>query len=322
MAQLPAARQGAKNIKAILDDRETVLRFRQIVPRHLNPERMLRVMAHCVYKTPLLAECNPLTLLGAMQVCASLGLEPNTPLQHAFLIPFKNNKKKTIDVNLIIGYRGYVDLARRSGQLVNLHADVVVAGDDFSFEYGSDQHLRHRPNGLDGQEQWAYAYARLKDGDAFEVMPYSAVLKIRDKTQAYKQALADKASGKDWAYAASPWVAYPAEMAKKTAVRRLAKWLPLSLEFANAAALDQMSETGRADLTVFAGDGALEVDAAIAIEDARQDDAETVDPETGEVNDGAPDDTPAQSPADDAKPAGREHQQSGGRPHLFGDSDG
>ena len=73
MTQLPAARENKKpqNIRAMLESPSTVRRFQQIVPRHLSSERMLRIMAHAVYKTPKLAQCNPLTLLGAMQACAT-----------------------------------------------------------------------------------------------------------------------------------------------------------------------------------------------------------------------------------------------------------
>lgn len=288
-------------IKALLQAPQTMKRFKDIAPKHLNPERLLRVMAHAVYKTPKLAECQPMTLLGAMMVCASLGLEPNTVLGHAYLIPFEKREKRNgqwvtvaVDVNLIIGYRGYIDLARRSGSLVSIHADVVYGpgggrepADEFSFEYGSNMHLRHRPIGdREGREPvWAYAHASLKDGQAFEVLPYPRVLRIRDNSEGFKSALRQ---GKDKpAFLRSPWVAFEHEMASKTMIRRLTKVLPLSIEFANAAALDAMSETGTVDLSSFADGVDLSTeDVGSSARQLEHTQDEVIDPDTGEVTNG------------------------------------
>lgn len=310
---LATPRPQQKTIKQMLEEPAMVSRFRQVLPRHLNPERMLRVLAQCVHKTPKLAACDPMTLLGAMQACASLGLEPNTPLGHAYLIPFGT------DVQLIIGYRGYIDLARRSGNMVSIHADVVYEGDDFDFFYGSGQYLKHRPRGNRGNPLEAYAYAKLTDGEAFEVLPYTLVLRVRDNSQGYKYAKGDAERNpsdakKQKRFAESPWVANEHEMAAKTMVRRLAKWLPLSLEFANAATLDAMSEAGKADFAVFAE--AKDLDEGLA--------AIEHDPETGEVTEpaqvedkrapAAPVDQGGELAAVDAKPAAAPAE----KPKLFG----
>ncbi len=259
---LQTAEKAAPTIRDLLADPRTTEKFTQIVPRHLSPERMMRVNAQAVFKVPKLAECHPMTLLGAMMACASLGLEPNTTLGHAYLIPFEKKKKTKdgwkvdrVDVNLIIGYRGFIDLARRTGTLISIHADVVYEGDDFSYEYGSNMHVRHVPKGdnLGRAPIFAYAHAKLTDGEAFEVLPYQRVLRIRDGSQAYQQAIAAKAEAERDAkkafrmktFAETPWVKHEHEMSAKTMVRRLAKWLPMSIDFANAAALDEMSDNGR-----------------------------------------------------------------------------
>lgn len=299
-------------IRALLQAPQTMKRFKDIAPKHLNPERLLRVMAHAVYKTPKLGECQPMTLLGAMMVCASLGLEPNTVLGHAYLIPFEKREKRGsnwvtvgVDVNLIIGYRGYIDLARRSGSLVSIHADVVYGPgpnrqppDEFSFEYGSNMHLRHVPIGdREGREaMWAYAHASLKDGQAFEVLPYARVLVIRNNSEGYKSALRQ---GKDKpAFLRSPWVAFEHEMAAKTMIRRLTKVLPLSIEFANAAALDAMSETGTVDLSSFADGVDLSTeDVGSAARQIEHSPEETVDSETGEITGGEQQRQPEQAQA-------------------------
>jgi recombination protein RecT len=290
-----------KTIIDVLNAPDQKQRFMAVVPRHLSVERMLRVMAMAVHKTPRLGECEMLSLLGAMLACASLGLEPNTPLGEAHLIPFQkrykdqadNKWKSRYEVNLIIGYRGYINLARRSGSLVSIHADVVYEGDDFEFEYGSNMHLLHRPSGARGNRAptYAYAHAKLADGEAFEVLPYDEILSIRNSTQAFQQALRDKAKAEEEnddranrAYESSPWVAFEHEMAAKTMVRRLSKWLSMSIEFANAARLDAMGDTGKVDYRAFATDKNALVDVEIAqIEDASGGDDEIVDQQTGEV---------------------------------------
>lgn len=270
-APLAQPRGEPETLRRIFENPKIVKKLQSTVPRHLNPERMLRVFSLAIQKTPDLAECDPITLLGAMMVCASLGLEPNTPLGHAYLIPFNRRTKvgqawnSVKDVNLIIGYKGYIDLARRSGTLVSLHADVAygtagnLPADEFSFEYGTGMHLRHVPIGdNDGRPPlWAYAYASLKDGHAFEVLPYDRVLRIRNGSQGYQAALAarEKYGADARAWATAPWVVYEHEMASKTMIRRLSKMLPMSIEFANAATLDAMSETGAVDFSAFA-DGA------------------------------------------------------------------
>ncbi len=259
MDNLVTPRAEKRTIRNLLEDKNTVKKIQQIIPAHLNPERMARIFAMAVFKTPKLAECDPTSLLGAMMACASFGLEPNTPLGHAYLIPFEKKKKVNnqwvtdrVDVNLIIGYRGYIDLARRSGDLVSIHADVVYEGDEFSFEYGSNMHLKHIPVGSRKNRTplYCYAHAKLRDGgEAFEVLPDEEVINIRDNAQGYQSSLR---AGKDSvSYKTSPWVAYEHEMKSKTMIRRLSKMLPLSIEFANAVALDAMSEASKVDFSAY-----------------------------------------------------------------------
>jgi recombination protein RecT len=250
----------------LLEDPRVMKAMAEAAPQHLSPQRMLRVMAQAMRKTPQLALCHPLSLLGAMISCASLGLEPNTPLQHVHLIPFAKRAKnpqgrwETVgyEINLIIGYQGLIDLSRRTGSLVSIHADVVYEGDEFSFEYGSNMHLRHVPQGArEGRKPvYGYAHSKLEDGEAFEVLPYAEVMKIRDNAQAYKEAMRQKAEG-DKRWATTPWIAYEHEMSAKTMVRRLAKWLPKSIEFATAVQMDSLAERGMIDFRAIAAQPAL-----------------------------------------------------------------
>lgn len=244
------------SIGEALSHPDMLARLKAAVPRHLSADRMLRVLVLAVQKTPELAKCDVRTLMGAMLVSSSLGLEPNTPLQHSYLIPFKSRRKVgpdkwedgPVSVNLIIGYRGFIDLARRTGSLTSIHADVVYEGDEFSFEYGSNQHLRHVPRATadDAKRRplWCYAHVKLRDGEAFEVLPYNRVLTIRNSSQGYQAALTarQRYGATAGAYAKAPWIAFEHEMACKTLIRRLAKVLPMSAEFAVARALDEAAD--------------------------------------------------------------------------------
>jgi len=176
-----------------------------------------------------------MSMLGALMTCASLGLEPQTPLGLAYLIPFKNNRKNVTEVQLIIGYKGFADLARRSGQIVSLHADVVYSDDElWSYEYGTDMHLRHKPGPRAGKKTHAYCHVKLKDGEAFVVLPWEQILKTRDNSQGWRTAVR---FGKTEEH---PWKKYEDRMAAKTAVRALANAgeMPLSIEFLNATDVD------------------------------------------------------------------------------------
>lgn len=208
------------------------------LPRHMTPERMARIAMTEIRKNPKLFQCDPKSLFGAVIQCAQLGLEPGNALGHAYLLPFDKKEKvngqwKTVrtDVNLIIGYRGMIDLARRSGQIVSLSARAVHANDQFSYEYGLHEDLRHIPNEDDpGPLTHVYAVARLHGGGVqFDVMTLEAIEKIRAQSKA-------KDNG--------PWVTHFTEMAKKTVIRRLFKYLPVSVEIQRAVGLDEMGEAG------------------------------------------------------------------------------
>lgn len=255
------------NVREMLVNDQAKQQLAAVAAGHMRPERMMRLMANAMRTTPQLGDCDPLSLLGSMMTCASLGVEPNTPLGHAYLIPFKNNRKNITEVQLILGYKGMIDLARRSGHIVNIHGDVVYEGDEFSFEYGSNQHLTHRPRGKRENPIYAYCHAKLTDGEAFVVLPWDEVLAIRDASQGYKTAI--RFGKKD-----SPWIAHQHEMAAKTAVRALFKYLPISIEMDGGKLGDALAvDEQQVDFSQFAQNPT----------EGHMIEAEEVDPETGEV---------------------------------------
>lgn len=207
----------------------------RVAASHMNPERMMRVVANAIRTTPTLKEAEPMSFLGALMTCASLGLEPNTVLGHAYLVPFKNNKKKITEVQVIVGYKGLIDLARRSGHITSISAGIHYADDDlWDYEEGTESRLRHRPGPRRGEKLHAYAVAKFKDGGyAFSVLPWPDVMRRRDGSQGYQSAV--RFGKRDQ----HPWVAHEDPMAMKTAIRDLSKFLPLSIEFMQAVAIDE-----------------------------------------------------------------------------------
>lgn len=285
-------------------------RIKIVLPAHLNAERMMRTVALAAYKNPKLREVHMMSLLGATMTLASLGLEPNTPLGHAYLIPFDKNRydRKTnqyvlerVDVNVILGYKGLIDLARRTGSLVSITAKIVYQGDEWSYEYGSNQHLRHRPVGLtEGRKpKDAYAFAKLTDGEAFEVLPYGEALSFRRYSQAYQTAqrqIDDAGKNEKDAWKAksageTPWIKHEREMVQKTMVRRLSNWLPMSINYAAAHRVDHLAEQGKIDYAALA---------TTPIEDAKDMLTTGVVPEQeGEAGAAGSDDTPENRPERD-----------------------
>ena len=212
----------------------------KMLPRHLNAERLLKVAQIAVTTTPGLLECDVPSLIGSIGQCAQMGLEPNTVLGHAYLVPFntkrkdgQGNERWVKSVQVIIGYKGLIDLARRSGQIVSIAAHEVHENDHFDLVYGLDEKLEHRPNFDErGALIGFYAVAKLKDGGhSFEFMSRKQVEQIMAGTQS---------KGKY-----GPWKDNFVEMGRKTVIRRLAKYLPLSIEFQTAVALDGMASDGR-----------------------------------------------------------------------------
>ena len=224
-----------QTIQELLFNETARAQLSAVATKHMNAERLMRIVANAVRSTPGLQECDPLSFLGSLIQCASLGLEPNTVLGHAYLIPFKNTRKRITECELIIGYKGFIDLALRSGHVVSIHADVVYSDDDlWSYEYGSDMHLRHKPGARAGNPTYAYCFAKLRDGQAFIVLPWKRVLGIREQSSGWRYAVK---AGKEKEH---PWHVHLDRMAMKSAVRALANQgeLPVSTELADALERD------------------------------------------------------------------------------------
>jgi len=193
------------------------------LPKHLTPDRFIRVAVSALARTPKLKECEPVSLFGAMLTLSQLGIEPDG--RRAHLIPFENRRRGVVECQLIIDYKGLAEMAMRSGVVSYLHADVVCENDQFEENMGEiivHKIDRRKPR---GEVYAAYAICKFKDGTAkAEVMSSDEIEAIRKRSKAGN---------------AGPWITDWNEMAKKTVFRRLSKWLPLSPEFRDAVEADE-----------------------------------------------------------------------------------
>ena len=248
----------------------------KVLPKILPPDRFVRVAITAMTRTPKLRECDRASFFSAMLSLAQTGLEPDG--RRAHLIPFENRKRGVVECQLIIDYKGLAELAMRSGLLSYLHADVVRDGDVFDYSLGEiRQHVPHflrrdadKPEKA-GDVFAAYALAKFKDGSAkAEVMSADDVEAIRRRSRAGQS---------------GPWVTDWNEMAKKTAFRRLSKWLPLSPEYrdaldADADELDALRGVTKADAGAaanaaefLAGDPVQSIEADAVTDQAAADEA-------------------------------------------------
>jgi len=242
------------------------------LPRHMKPDRMIRVMLTAINSTPKLLQCSRESLLAALMKCSQYGLEPDG--RHAHLIPYGDH------VQLIFDYKGLVDLVRRSGEVADIHCDVVYDADEFEYSFGSGGRLYHKPNLRDpqrGNVYCAYSFVKLKDeAVSYEVMTVGEINAVRDNSQGYQ-------AFKRGIIKSNPWEGHWNEMAKKTVFRRHTKWLPLSSELKEKLnADDDAAQTEEARLKnakqVFASEDGLpalppSTDAAES-KSVNQDDAE------------------------------------------------
>jgi len=195
------------------------------LPKHLTADRLGRVALTVIRTNPSLLDPRYVpSLLACVMESAQLGLEPGL-LGHVYYVPFGNK------VQFIIGYRGMIELARRSGQIKTIGAAAIYSNDKFKFIRGFSQTLEHEPNYQNrGTICGFYAYCTTKDGGQYcEVMTVEEIEKIRSRSKAANN---------------GPWKTDWEAMGCKTVFRRLWKWLPISIELSQAIREDEQKEFG------------------------------------------------------------------------------
>lgn len=232
--------------------------IKKALPSVITPERFTRMVLSAISTNPKLGSCTPSSFLGAMMSAAQLGLEPNTPLGQAYILPYQN--KGVLEAQFQLGYKGLIDLAYRSGEVELVQAHVVYANDTFECEYGLEPKLVHIPADSDrGEPIKVYAMFKTKSGGyGFEVASMDDI-----KAHAKKYS-------KSYGSSYSPWATSFEEMAKKTVLKMCLKYAPLKSDFVKAVVQDETIKTDIAE-DMYEVPNVVEVDYT------------EVDTETGEV---------------------------------------
>lgn len=258
-----ATKQLAKKQKTMKDYVESMSgEIAKALPSVITPERFTRITLSALSTNPQLQQTTPQSFLGAMMTAAQLGVEPNTPLGQAYLLPYKN--KGVLECQFQLGYRGLMDLAYRSGEISVIQAHTVYENDEFHYEFGLEPKLEHKPAIKDRGDAVAYyAMFKTKDGGyGFEVM---SVQDVKLHAKKYSKSY-------DSAY--SPWTTNFDEMAKKTVLKRVLKYAPLKSDFARQVTADESIKTEISSDMLDVANEPIEAEGSIV-----------VDSETGEIKD-------------------------------------
>ena len=219
--------QNHKNHKDYIKRMETAIK--DALPTSVTtPERFTRILLSALSNNPKLAQTTPASFLNAVMTAAQLGLEPNTPLGHAYFIPRYNKTTKTYECNFQIGYKGMIELAYRSGKITTIQAHIVYENDEFTYSFGIAPELKHVPASAKtstgrGEPEYVYGMYKTKDGDySFEVMSMDDIrTHAKNYSDSYKSNY-------------SPWNTKDTEfeeMAKKTVLIKLLKYAPSKSDF-------------------------------------------------------------------------------------------
>lgn len=203
--------------------------IQKALPSHMSAERMARIAMTAISSNTQLLECNPRSLIGALLQASQIGLEPNTALGQAYLIPYYNRNKGEFEAQLQLSYLGLIELATRTGQYKAIYAHEVYKEDEFYYEYGLHKNLVHKPVDDPKSEPIGYyAVYHLQNGG------YDFSFWTRNKVELHSGQYS-KAVQKGWN---SPWKTDFDAMAKKTVLKDLLKYAPKSVEVSRAVGTD------------------------------------------------------------------------------------
>jgi recombination protein RecT len=227
---MPVAEQKKAMLGLLTSNMKAV---KSVLPKHISPERIMRVAFQAISRNPKLMECTQASIINSLLEASQLGLEIGGPLSKASLVPFWNKNIGKREAQLIIGFRGMIELAYRSPKVKNFQAHPVFSNDSFEYAYGTSPYLEHRPFDGDDRGELVNGYAIVfydNGGIDFEVVDRFIAMKHKAKSRS------DLWNDRD----AEP------EMWVKTAIRRLSKRIPQSEELQRAASLDEAADYGRA----------------------------------------------------------------------------
>lgn len=240
--------------------------IKKALPSVITPERFTRMALTAISVNPKLANCTPQSFMGALMNAAQLGLEPNTPLGQAYLIPFKN--RGTLEVQFQLGYKGLIDLAHRSGEFTNIYAKEVYENDVFEYEFGLEPNLVHKPATKDRGNTIAYyaVFKLVNGGFGFEVMSKDD---ITNHARKYSQSFNSKYS---------PWTNNFDEMAKKTVLKKVLKYAPIKVEFVKQVTEDTTIKTELSgDMSEVQNENVFEVEYTVSDNEEKLEEAEEIE---------------------------------------------
>lgn len=205
------------------------------LPKHLTPERMIRIALTAISTTPALQECDPRTICGAVVEASILGLEPNGVMGECYLVPFKNKKTSRKEAKLMIGYQGLVKLVHNTGELAGLQVVVIRENDDFELTGGMRPDYRHRYSHLPFKERGEVKgyLAGIELAGGLRFIEFWTISQIEAHRDQFSRTAND-----------GPWVENFDAMAKKTVLRAALKYVPKSVQLQRATQLDEYAEAG------------------------------------------------------------------------------
>ena len=223
-----AKKDGKKTMQTLIKSMEGEIA--RALPSVLTPERFTRMVLTAVSSNRALQTCEPKSFLGAMMQAAQLGVEPNSPLGQAYIIPYRQ-KNGEVQAQFQLGYKGLIDLAYRSGEVELVQAQIVYEHDEFECAFGLEPKLKHVPaDGDRGKPVKVYAMFKTKSGGyGYDVMTIEECM----------------AHGRKYskAFSSGPWVTDAEAMCKKTCLKRVLKYAPLKSEFARQVTADETIKT-------------------------------------------------------------------------------
>lgn len=260
-AQMQVSAQKDTCLKGLIRSMEPEIK--KALPSVITPERFTRMVFTALSSNPKLQDCTPQSFLGSMMQAAQLGLEPNTPIGQAYLVPYKNHGK--LECQFQLGYKGLIDLAYRSGEIKDIQAHEVYENDKFEYEFGLEPKLKHIPATSNRGEVIMYyaVFHMVNGGYGFEVMSKDDIIKHAQKaSQAYGSSF-------------SPWDNYFDEMSKKTVIKKCLKYAPIKTDFVRAISADETIKSTIVEHMTDEPDETMTIDAEPI--------PQNVDPETGEI---------------------------------------
>lgn len=236
--ELAAKKDNPKNLKELLEAR--MPEISKLLPSVISDKQFLRLSLNALQSTPHLKECTVMSFYGAIMQCAQLGLKPNVNGE-AYLIPFFNNKIGRYECQFVVGYKGLMTLARRSGEISIIDAHEVRENDKFELEFGFEPKVLHVP---------------CLKGDRGAVIGYYAIVVMKDGGKLAHYMTVDEAEkyGKHYSktFNNGPWKTDFDAMAKKSCLRQVLKYAPTSTDVDSALKTDEhtlkYNETATSDV--------------------------------------------------------------------------